>query len=164
MNIRTLNSNLDEFSGCLNKLNKVFNVIVLTENCLICESDWKDIPGFNAFHSIRTINWWGGWNVLVESSLKRNILPNLCVADELFEIVAVEIKMSMSSRTVLGVYRPPLSSLSLFNSNFFNMLDLITGHCIIIGDFNVHICSNVFFIPCNWFYWQIFLWRLCFID
>ena len=144
INIRTVNSNLDEFLGYLNRINKDFHVIVLTETFLKCESDWIDIPGFNAFHSIRTIKDGGGCTILVDSSLESNTIPNFCIVDEVFESVAVEIKMNMSSHTVLGVYRPPLSSLSLFNSNFFSMLDIVTGHCIITGDFNVDICSNVF--------------------
>ena len=144
INIRTVNSNLDEFLGYLNRINKDFHVIVLTETFLKCESDWIDIPGFNAFHSIRTKKDGGGCTILVDSSLESNTIPNFCIVDEVFESVAVEIKMNMSSHTVLGVYRPPLSSLSLFNSNFFSMLDTVTGHCIITGDFNVDICSNVF--------------------
>ena len=61
----------------------------------------------------------GGCNILVDSSLESNIFPVFCVVDEVFESVAVEIKMNISSHTVLGVYRPPLSLLSLLNSNFF---------------------------------------------
>ena len=73
--------------------------------------------------------------IMIDTSLESNAIPDLCVVDEVFESVAVEIKINMSSYTVLEVYRPPLSSFSLFNSNFFSMLDIITGHCIITEDF-----------------------------
>ena len=73
-------------------MNKDFNVTVLTETFLKCEADRIDIPGFNAFHSIRMINRGGGCNILVDSSLESNFLPNLCVPDEVFERAPVEIK------------------------------------------------------------------------
>ena len=72
--------------------------------------------------------------------------------------------MSMSSRTVLGVYRPPLSSLSLFNSNFFNVLDIITDYCIITGNFNADFRPNVFLSLAIDFIDHFFLLRLFFID
>ena len=129
----------------LKQMNKVFHDIVFTENILKSEFDWIDISGSNAFRSIRTMKGGGGCIVLVDSFLESNTLPNLCVDDEVIKSVTVEIKMNMSSHNVLGVYHSPLSSLSLFNSNFFSMLDIITGYCIIAGDFNVDISSNVFF-------------------
>ena len=55
INNGTVNSVLDDFLGCLNRMNKDFHVIALTETFLKCESDWIDFPGLNAFHSMRTI-------------------------------------------------------------------------------------------------------------
>ena len=64
------------------------------------------------------------------NSFHCNTLPKLCVIDEVFESVAVEIKMNMFDHTLSGVHRPPLSSLSLFNSNIFSILVIITGHVL----------------------------------
>ena len=144
MNIRTVNSNLDEFLGALKTMNKDFHVIVLTETYLKSEHDWIDVPGFNAFHLTRTRTVGGGCTIMVDSSLECSLLPNLCIESELFESVAVEIKTYQSYYTILGVYRPPLSSLRLFNCNFFEMLQAVKGNAIITGDFNVNLCSNVF--------------------
>ena len=54
MNIKGVNSNLDNFLGALKTTNEDFHVIVLTETHLRSENDWIDISEFNAVHLIRT--------------------------------------------------------------------------------------------------------------
>ena len=82
MNIKTLSSNLDEFLGDLKTVSKDFHVIVLTETYLKSENDWTDIPGFNAFHLIRTKKIVGGCTIVFDSSLECSLLPNLCIKSD----------------------------------------------------------------------------------
>ena len=43
--------------------------------------------------------------------------------------------------TILGVFRPPSSSFSAFNSKFPSVLTNQNNNVVLIGDFNVDICA-----------------------
>ena len=54
LNIRSVNSNLDELILHLRSLPMEFHVLVLTETWLKGPGDWLDVPGYTAYHSVRT--------------------------------------------------------------------------------------------------------------
>ena len=66
LNIKTVNSILDEILEHLKALNKEFHVIVLTEPFIQSEDDWIDIPGYNVFHLIPTRKIEAGCTIMVQ--------------------------------------------------------------------------------------------------
>ena len=54
----------------------------------------------------------------------------------------VEVKINSATYAVIGVYRPPSSSLPHFNINFFQLINSISNPCIILGDFDIGIILN----------------------
>ena len=107
------------------------------------EHEWTEISGLSAYHSISTQTTGGGVTVLGDSDLESNLNADLLVNNETFESVAVEVKINSAIYAVIGVYRPPSSSLLDFNINFFQLINSISNPCIILGDFNIDTISNV---------------------
>ena len=110
MNIRSCNRNFDEFAIFINQTGVEFPVIVLTETWLTAESDWLNILGYRAFHSIRGARAGGGVTILVSDRLNSDKKDNLCRNSASAEILAVEVDVGTESFTIFGVYRPPLGS------------------------------------------------------
>ena len=44
--------------------------------------------------------------------------------------------------TIVSVYLSPMFSLQNVNVQFFTTLDLLWNYCVLLGDFNVNLCSN----------------------
>ena len=120
-----------------------FHVIVLSETLIADELEWIEIPGFSAYHNKRSRTSSGGVTVLVDSDLESNLNNDLLVNNEIFENVAVEVKINSASYAIICVYRPPSSSLLDFNMNFLQVINSISNPCIILDEFNIDTISNV---------------------
>ena len=79
INIRTVNSNLDELLGCLKAIIQDFHINVLTETSLKSEDNLINVPGFNAFHLIRARKIGGGCTIMTDSFRECSLLQNLRV-------------------------------------------------------------------------------------
>lgn len=146
LNIRSVNSNMNEFLIYMKSLKTEFHVVILTETWLNCSSDWLDVPGFNAYHSIRHNRRGGGVTVLVHSSLVSEQLTQFTVSQNLFEMCSVQVRVGKSYCKIFGVYRPPDQSLFEFNRSFFEMIDCNTisrSNCVILGDFNIDLSPDI---------------------
>ena len=133
IDIHSVNCNLDEFMCKIQNLGAVFHVIVLSETWITDELNWIEIPGFSSYHSIRTRAMCGGVTVLVDSDLESNLIADLLVNNEIYESIGVEIKIN----------RPLSSSISDFNTNFFQLINSVSHPCKILGDFNIDTISTV---------------------
>ena len=80
-------------------------------------------------------------NVLI-ISLDCNIVDCLSINNAVFESVGIHLNINKNKYTILGVYRPPLSSLSDFISELHSVLKRINNNSIVRGDFNADICSD----------------------
>ena len=80
---------------------------------------------------------------VADSDLESNLNGDFLVNNEIFESVAVKVKINSATYAVIGVYRPPSSSLPDFNINFFQLIILISNPCIVLGDFDIDTISNV---------------------
>ena len=94
LNIRSLYSNWDEFTSCLDMFKLKFSVIVITETWLDSCSLHYNLPGYKAFHTIRQNGRGGGVSIFVENSIDcEHIKPISSIFDS-FEISAVKIKIN----------------------------------------------------------------------
>ena len=120
-----------------------FHVIILSEIWIADALEWIEIPGCSAYQGLRTRTS-GGWvTVLVYSDLENNLNADLLINNKIFERVVEEVKINCVTYAVIGVYRPPSSSLPDFNINFFQLINSVSNSCIILYVFNIDIISNV---------------------
>ena len=145
LNIRSINRNIDRFMADLGVMGVHWSVIVLTETWLDSESDFNHIPGYRAYHSVRKNKKGGGVTVLVDLNLKSECISEFTFSRDIFETACVKIFYCNDEYTILGTYRPPSSSLKVFNETYPEILSNIgVGQKIIIlGDFNVDIGTRL---------------------
>ena len=141
-NIRSFNSNVDEFSVFLDELIFKPHIIVLSETWF-SNTNKGDISGYTGFHSCR-ISRGGGISVYISNSLHtKNVL---CSIDSSPEVETVHINVTFNetekntSLDIIGVYRPPEPS---HIDSFIDKLDLLLNsldankNIILAGDLNV---------------------------
>ena len=139
-NVRSFNKNGDEFLAYIDELKLKFDVIILTETwASVGTLPLISIPGYKAFHSIRTDCQAGGVGVFIRDIYSCH--ERLCINNNIIEAVAIDVNLSYNeSVTVIGLYRPPNGSVSTFNSNlenFFDSLSLNSKNFIVGGDLNI---------------------------
>ena len=108
-NIRSARKNLDEFLINLERTRTKFQVIILTETWLNCQEDFNEIPGYISLHSLRPKKG-GGVSILIQSNITATIITHLTV-NEVFESLAVELVNNNNKFCIVGIYKPPSTSL-----------------------------------------------------
>ena len=78
-------------------------MIELTETWVTAESDWLNILGYRAFHSIRRARAGKGVTILVSDRLKTDRKDNLCRNSASAEILDVEVDVGNEPFTIFGV-------------------------------------------------------------
>ena len=147
LNIRSAKKNFNEFQSTMHIMKVEFQVIVLTETWLDTINDWNELPGYTAYHSIRSDRGGGGVTVLISSAIQSELVNELSFVNDLFEYCSVKFSINNKTYLVMGVYRAPASSssCSLFNSLFSQVLETpIVAKCntIFVGDLNIDICET----------------------
>lgn len=147
INIRSINKNIDEFKLYLANLKMYFSIIVITETWMDNEDDWTDFEwnNYDCFHTIRAGRRGGGVTVLTDRALGCSRLVNLCLVNDAVETCAVSFKLNNIYYAIVGVYRPPSSSISDFNHFFFNNINqriISNSNSVILGDFNIDLLES----------------------
>lgn len=142
LNIRSVNRNINELKLYLSSIRMYFSVIVLTETWLGCEEDWSDFEWLNyeCYHSVRMNRRGGGVTILADRALGCLSIGDLCVVNQTYESCSVSFKINNVNYIIVGIYRPPASSLLNFNQSFFNMINtrsILNSNTTILGDFNI---------------------------
>ena len=117
---------------------------------MTAESDWLNILGYRAFHSIRGARAGGGVTILVSDRLNSDKKDNLCRNSASAEILAAEVDVGNELFTIFGVYRPPLGSVFSFRSEFSEILSREEqGNCILtqIEDDFIDDLKSKLFLP-----------------
>ena len=60
-----------------------------------------------------------GVSILIQSNITVAIIPYLTAVNEVFESLAVELVINNNKFKIVGLYRPPSTSLVDFNALFF---------------------------------------------
>ena len=140
INIRSANGNIEEFLLNLNSAKIRFPIVILTITWLNSLSEWIDVPGYTAYHSVREGRSEGGVTLLVVCNLPSDMVSELTTNDECHETLGVNIKIGKKIYTVIGTYWPPSSSLPNFNDKYFEMLNKVgrTNIVFVAWDFFVY--------------------------
>lgn len=145
-NIRSYNSNGEEFLLFLSSLGTSIDVVILTETWFN-ESNTQDIPGYRGHHSCRSDCNGGGVSVYVNNQLKSRIINDMCFVTPASEFCSVNVSLSaVESINIIGFYRPPNASLTDQFCEELNdrILDKFSPSDLIVagGDANINLLSD----------------------
>ena len=147
-NIRSFHANGDEFGAVLNCFKIKPQVLILTETwntsdtISLCRFD-----GLEGVHTFRTDRRGGGVSVFSNENFRLVKLDEISVCTDSIESCVCDIYTdSMAFLTILGLYRPPSSSIS----DFLSELEIILRSAllkrnqkvIIAGEFNINILET----------------------
>ena len=138
-NIRSLNSNLDTFISTFSNSN-LPDIFVLTETWMN-DFDNINIPGYNAYHTIRTWGRSGGVSIFVRSDFMSKNIVDFSYSNTSIEICTVEIKSNNHSIIIIGVYRPHCDHFDNFSSSIYSILNndkFRNKEILLMGDFNIN--------------------------
>ena len=140
LNIRSYSRNIDELLLYLRKLDASFPFMLFSETWLANESDFIEIPGYKAYHSVRGRPS-GGVSILVDDQFQSYKLPSLTTNNQMFESVGVKIEINATPINLICIYRPPSLPINNFNDAFSSFLrNLPKDELIFIGgDFNINL-------------------------
>lgn len=145
-NIRSVRKNFDELCVFLSCHNTQFNIIILTEAWVTEADNYQvELPGYDTFYSYAKFNKCDGIVVLCKTDLKASVSST----DSLDGANAMLISynsMDNLNHTITAVYRPPSCNVENFVSSLNEYLETmdkpeIESH-VMIGDFNIDICSS----------------------
>ena len=150
LNIRSANSNLDEFLVLLDTIKIKFSIIILSETWIKDSSNHINIPGYVSYHSIRQGNRRGGGvSIFIANNIDSVELPSLFVNNDVFDSAGIRATIGKEIINIIGVYRPPRSSdgaqtIDRFNSMFPDLLQTLAPNenNFIVGDFNVDLLNE----------------------
>ena len=141
-NMQSFNAKIDEFSAFLHELNILPKILCLTETWFSINNK-QNISGYKAFHSTRTEDHeHGGVSIFILDSLPVNCVE--ISVKSLHEIEYVHVRLNFKTRNmkkidIIGIYRPPSSSVDEFLSSLEAVLSNIptTNDIILMGDLNI---------------------------
>ena len=144
-NIRSFNSNFDDFSAFLCELSFLPDIVILTETWF-SDTNCGNIPGFEGVHCVRDENRRGGGvSIFFKSAIQAKISIVCNVSRPEIEYLHIKLCFSYNAIDLLAVYRPPNPQmLDAFFSNIDEILESISvgQNLILAGDFNICMLSQ----------------------
>ena len=139
-NIRSFNSNIDEFYLFINELNLKPDIVVLTETWF-AEQSTANLEGYYGYHCTRLQGHLGGG---VSIYIKMAINPKVIIQDvcSLPEIEFLRLNVVLNNRKnfdIIAIYRPPVGSIT---EGFLPKIDELLSvnpnrNTILVGDLNI---------------------------
>jgi hypothetical protein len=145
INCRSLNKNSNAIFDFLHSLTPQPAIIALSETWLKPSSplDIFQIDNYSLVSKPRTTKRSGGGvAIYVHNSISYNVIdiPET-ITDETFEFLALDLNYNSNSNLkIIEIYRPPDTSINMFNTALSNLLDTLTrgkSQLMLAGDFNL---------------------------
>ena len=157
LNIRSIQSNINQLTTHLSLLNHSFPIIALTETWLTDKNhDIYSIPGYNHSSAHRKSRTGGGVSIFSRADLQFTNRSDLGIMTEIVEAIFIEVDKSSfhTKRDVIigAIYRPPNTSLDDFNQFMTDLLAKIHREgkrCFLTGDFNINLLDIPHHTPSN---------------
>ena len=127
------------------------DIIALSETWIPTkDTKFYSIVGYNFVLLPRSNKRGGGVGVYLNNNITYTVRSDLTdsAATNSFEVLLIEINVINSLPIlILNCYRPPSTSISVFNLQLSALLDSINDHClnvrqIVLGDFNVNLLDS----------------------
>ena len=141
-NIRSLNSNFDQFLAFSHLINKKFDVISFTESWLKEENKHLyNISGYQDFHNLRGDGRRGGGiSLYVTENFKAKLIKNCTFSLIYIETLGIEIIRDSVKILIISVYKPNKSDDKSFIEKLSHLINISIkkkyDEIIINGDFN----------------------------
>ena len=150
LNIRSAVKNLDSFDNYLNNINHSFSFIGLTETWFTVDSaPTYNLDNYNIENLYRYHSKGGGVSILVRNEIQYKVRTDLNVNDFNFQLLFIEVSKDVfpsESDIIIGVlYRPPNTSVDIFNEKLNAILSKIHTEKAVIylmGDFNINLINE----------------------
>ena len=142
-NLRSFESNYDQFSVLLEHLKCDIDVLILTETWFQ-DKHQSEVVGFRGFHSCRSVGRGGGCSIYVRRELNASITHDMMVNDDIIESICVTVKVGAKELAVLGIYRPPHYDISEFNVYLNDYLSKFSSSMYVLvgGDLNIDLMMS----------------------
>ena len=143
-NIRSYHKNSNEAFVYINKKLSLSPDVIIFSETWLNQSDVVNHDGYNSYHSIRSSKAGGGVSIFIKSNYKSMQLEKFSIVKDYIELCGTEIKFHNQTKlVVLGVYRPPNSSISDFNITLNDIMNSFPQqtHVYIVGDFNIDLLN-----------------------
>ena len=139
-NIRSFFKNIDQFLLLLDALATKPTILILTETWLV-ENNYLDanIPGYNAFHTIRKTRRSGGVSIFVRNSLNASKIDQYSKSDTIMELCVVKVCISHFNLNIFGIYRSHERTIEDFDVSILEILNgssFRNSNMILAGDLN----------------------------
>ena len=144
-NIRSFNSNIDEFLLFLNEIKSNISVIILTETWF-SKDNFYNIPNFEGYHAYRSTKSGGGVSIFVHNNLYSCAIPDVTFCNDSLESCGARIKIGNNHKfiNIIGIYRPPSGNRSNFceilSNNILSKFSPQQQVCI-SGDMNLNLLN-----------------------
>ena len=143
-NVRSFNSNYDEFSIYVSELKQLPNFIVLSETWFMGDNA-DTMPGYSGTHCNRNVDCagpGGGISIFVKDTM--NAAVHIEMFESLPEIEYIHAKIvyeKTKTINILAIYRPPVPTLlNDFSAKIENILENIPNgrKLVVAGDLNIN--------------------------
>ena len=150
LNIRSLQSNLNDFDMYLKSLNFEFSFIGVTETWLHDGNcDLYELSSYVFVERHRHTRKGGGVGIFIKDYVSFQDRNDLYSIDDMFESIFIEIDKNVfnkNSNIVIGViYRPPNTDINCFNESLNVILDKLKNEnklCFLMGDYNINLLNS----------------------
>ena len=142
INMQSFNAKIDEFSLFLDDINLTPKILCLSETWFKPDNK-NSIDGYKPYHSTRDEEHdHGGVSLLISDSLPVKCLEISSHSSPELEYIHIRLNFStrnMKKIDVIGIYRPPKSSINDFFSSIETLLNSVdtSNDIIVMGDFNI---------------------------
>ena len=148
LNIRSMINKFDSFKELIYSLNKLFQIIGLTETWLNeTNEDRFKFQNYDFVNVNRSTKSGGGVGIYIANELNYKIRTDLNTSIEnVIESVFVEIITTVGKNIIIGViYRPPNNHFDSFETEMNQILGQIDKEnklCYLMGDFNIDLLKS----------------------
>ena len=141
-NIRSLNSNFDNFKAEILHYGKTLDIIGFCETRLTNDTEQLyKLPGYN-LHCANVASDMGGVCIYVKDSINCKLRKDLELIKYHIELMFIECIIDNKVYLIGMVYRRPGSSINRFMEDLEMTLDKINQNCILMGDYNINLLNT----------------------
>lgn len=149
LNIRSVPSNIFNFTAYLQSLEHNFSIIGLSETW-INETNvgLYNIPGYVQKENFRKSKRGGGVSLYIREHLSHTMREDISIMNDNLETLFIELDNlgNNKCKTIVGViYRPPNSNINVFMDDLNSILLKLHNehkHIYIMGDFNINLLND----------------------
>lgn len=137
LNARSARNKVTDLECLFSQFSIKFNIIMFTETWYTEEEDVFRLPSYNHYCLNRVSNRGGGVCLLIEESIKTELLSTFCTMTKDYEVLSLVAENMLIS----VVYRPPDGNINTFLAYFEGLLGFGSDNnlkVIIGGDLNIN--------------------------